>query len=66
MLKKFTTVFFVVRITRPSMYPWFAKLITKAEKITWMRVSKNGVKWISGYKAISTPIKGSMLASGGK
>jgi hypothetical protein len=24
MLRKFTIVFFVVKITRPSMYPWFA------------------------------------------
>jgi len=31
-----------------------------------MRVFKDGAWWISGYKAISTPIEGSASASGGK
>jgi len=32
----------------------------------WMRVSKDGTWWISGYKAILIPIEGSVLDSSGK
>jgi hypothetical protein len=36
------TIFFVIKIARSSMYPWFVLVIAKVGKTMWIGVSIDG------------------------